>query len=110
MASGSIRARSVARNIIDPTMVRIMIREEVRRIAWRVSISGVERPLTTSVTRSGVLLWDQRRRCEATCAARGEAGRDLALPANEPGGKPGGVALDLAGPADGELRAARAVE
>ena len=33
----------MARNIIDPTMARTMIREEVRRIAWSVSMSGVER-------------------------------------------------------------------
>jgi hypothetical protein len=43
MASGSIRARSVARNIIDATMARTMSKEEVRRIAWSVSMSGVER-------------------------------------------------------------------
>jgi hypothetical protein len=43
MASGSIRARSMARNIIDPTMARTKISEEVMRIAWRVSMSGVER-------------------------------------------------------------------
>ena len=33
----------MARNIIDPTMARTMIREEVRRIAWRVSMPRVER-------------------------------------------------------------------
>jgi len=43
MAFGSIRARSVARNITDPTIARTMIREAVRRIAWSVSMSEVER-------------------------------------------------------------------
>jgi hypothetical protein len=43
MASVSIRARTMARNIIDPTMARTKISEEVMRIAWRVSMTRVER-------------------------------------------------------------------
>src|SRR5436189_5040451 len=55
-------------------------------------------------------LRDQRPGRVAAGASRREARRDLPLPANQPPGEPSREALDDAGPADGELRAARAVE
>src|SRR5438093_3203060 len=91
-------------------MATTMSREEVRRIAWRVSILGVERALTTSGTSSGVLLRDHRRGREATRAARFEAGRDGALAADECGRDPRREALDVRRPADRQRGAARAAE
>src|SRR6266550_7418754 len=55
-------------------------------------------------------LRDQRRSREATLAAGCEAGRDLALAADQRGGESGRVALDLGWPADRELRSEWAAE
>jgi hypothetical protein len=80
---------------MDPTMATTMSREEVRRIAWRVSMPEWNGVLTTSGTRSRVLLGgpeslgDESSGGEATSAARFEAGRDRALAADKRGGDPG---------------------
>src|SRR5436190_20974546 len=97
-------------------MARTMSSEEVRRISWRLSMSGLKRAAhdfgysVPTPSCSGGPLRDDGGGREATRAARREASLDRAIAADERGGEPGRDAFDVRRPADRQPGAAGAME
>src|SRR5713101_1808639 len=96
-------------------MARTMSREEVSRIAWRVSMSGLKRAaheFGRSVPTPSLLRGPTGRgwRPRSDPGRRREASLDRAIAADERGGESGRHALDVRGPADRQPGAAGAVE